>query len=97
MRVTIDPHDRSTAYADLRDDERMTDELRSLTIKRARELGAARVEFWRPPYGDGADRMAGFIELANVPHESESGSGTANTRAGEDVTQASTQLLSRAG
>lgn len=96
MRVAIDPYDRTTAYADQREDELLTDEVRAHAIKRARELGAEHVEFWRSPYGDGADRMAGFIELARVPAESEAGSGAANARADEGVTEASPQQLSRA-
>lgn len=70
MRIVIDPCDRTTVYADLRDDERLTAETRAHALKRARELGAEHVEFWRSPYGDGPDRMAGFMELARVPPES---------------------------
>jgi hypothetical protein len=69
MQVTVDSFDRTTAYADLRDDERLTDDLRARAFRRARELGAAGVEFWRSPFGCGADRMAGFVELASVPTE----------------------------
>lgn len=66
MQLAIDPHDRSTAYADLREDERLTDELRLRATTRARELSAKYVEFWREPFGRGADRMAGFVELVRV-------------------------------
>lgn len=80
MRVALDPYDRATAYADLRDDEQLTSELRCHAIKRASGLGAAQVEFWRPPYGnDSTDRMAGFIELARVPHEPAAPSREART------------------
>jgi len=97
MRVAIDAHDGSTVYADLRDDERLTDESRAHAIKRARELGAEHVEFWRSPYGDGADRMAGFIELERIAPEWESGSDAASIGADEDVTpEASTQASPQA-
>lgn len=66
MQVALDTCDRTTVYADLREDESLTDALRDRAIERARELGAQHVEFWRPPYGRGQDRMAGFIELARV-------------------------------
>ncbi|MFI5307571.1 MAG: hypothetical protein ACHQ53_09475 [Polyangiales bacterium] len=66
MQVAVDPCDRTTAYADLREQESLTDEVRCRAIGRARELGATHVEFWRPPYGQGADRMEGFLELARV-------------------------------
>lgn len=69
MQVAVDTFDRTTAYADLRDDERLTDELRARAFRRARELGAEHVEFWRSPYGCGADRMAGFVELARMPED----------------------------
>jgi hypothetical protein len=97
MRVAIDPHDATTAYADLRDNERLTDEVRIHAIERARQLGAEHVEFWRLPYGDGADRMAGFVEVAHVRPKSESGSAEPNARSDESVIGASTQPLSRAG
>ena len=97
MRAALDPHDRSTVYADLRDCELLTDDVRSHATKRARELGAAHVEFWRSPFGDGGGhRMAGFIELAAVPPKSEVGSEPANALAHVDVTQASAQQLSPA-
>lgn len=67
MKLAIDPFCRATAYADVRDDETLTDELRERALERARELGAEHVEFWRAPYGYGPDRMAGFVELARVP------------------------------
>ena len=67
MQVALDTHDRTTAYADLRDDEALTGELRARALERARQLGAAHVEFWRPPYGSGPERMAGFVELMPVP------------------------------
>ena len=67
MRVAVDAYDRTTAYADLREGECVTDDLRARAIARARQLGAQQVEFWRPPYGCGADRMAGFVELVCVP------------------------------
>ena len=67
MQVALDSYDPTTVYADLREEESLTDALRARAIERARQLGAQHVEFWRPPYGRGADRMAGFIELAHVP------------------------------
>jgi len=67
MKLAIDPLCPVTEYADLRDDETLTDELRERALERARELGAEHVEFWRAPYGCGSDRMAGFVELARVP------------------------------
>ena len=67
MQVALDANDRTTAYADLREEEALTDELRARATERAAQLGAEHVEYWRPPYGRGADRMAGFIELAQVP------------------------------
>ena len=60
----VRPHE---VYADLREGEPVTEELRTRAIERARELGAKHVEFWRPPYGCAADRMAGFVELARIP------------------------------
>lgn len=67
MQVTIDPYDRRTAYADLRDGEPLTDALRARGAGRGRELGATVVEFWQAPYGRGPDRMAGFVELLRLP------------------------------
>lgn len=67
MQVAADTYDRLTVYADLREEESLTADLCARAIVRARQLGADRVEFWRPPYGRGADRMAGFVELARVP------------------------------
>lgn len=69
MQIAIDPYSAATAYADLRDDEALSDKLRERAIARARELGAEHVEFWRAPYGRGNDRMAGFVELARVAAE----------------------------
>lgn len=66
MQVARDTFCRTTVYADLREDESLTDELRARAMKRARDLGAEHVEFWRPPYGEGADRMDGFLEHARV-------------------------------
>lgn len=73
MQVALDTHDRTTLYADLREDESLTDELRARAVARARALGAAQVEFWRPPYGREGDRMAGFVEFACVRNAPESG------------------------
>ncbi len=67
MQVALDSCDQTTVYADLREEESLTDELRARAIGRARELGATYVEFWQPPYGQGANRMEGFVELARVP------------------------------
>jgi hypothetical protein len=67
MQVGLDSYDRATAYADLREGESLTADLRARAIARAGQLGAEHVEFWRPPYGRGADRMEGFVELARVP------------------------------
>lgn len=68
MQVALDNCDRTTVYADLRDQESLTDVLRARAIERARQLGAQHIEFWRPPHGcGGADRMEGFIEFARVP------------------------------
>jgi hypothetical protein len=67
MQVALDLYDRATVYADLRDEECLTDDLRARAVARARQLGAEHVEFWRSPYGRGGDRMAGFVELAAVP------------------------------
>ena len=66
MQLTLDPHDRGTLYADLREGEALTDDLRARALRRAGELGAQHVEFWQPPYGRAADRMQGFVELARV-------------------------------
>jgi hypothetical protein len=66
MKVTVDPFCPGTAYADLRDDEPLSHELRQRAIERAVELAVENLEFWRSPYGTGPDRMAGFIELARV-------------------------------
>jgi hypothetical protein len=63
MQVAPDTCDPTTVYADLREEESLTAELRARAIGRARELGAKQVEFWRPPYGQGANRMQGFVEL----------------------------------
>jgi len=67
MQVALDPCDRTTAYADLREQESLTDEVRAMAIVRARELAATHVEFWRPPYGQSPNRMEGFVELVRVP------------------------------
>jgi hypothetical protein len=67
MQVALDTYDRTTVYADLREEESLSNELRARAIARARALGANHVEFWRPPYGQGPDRMDGFLELARVP------------------------------
>ena len=75
MQVALDSHDPTTVYADLREEESLTDALRTRAIERAQQLGAQHVEFWRPPYGRGQDRMAGFIELARVPAELRPASG----------------------
>jgi hypothetical protein len=66
MQVALDNFDRTTVYADLREEESLADELRTRAIARARALGAKHVEFWRPPYGQGAHRMEGFIELVRI-------------------------------
>lgn len=67
MQVALDTYDRTTVYADLREEESLTDDLRARAIERARTLGAQQVEFWRPPHGCGANRMEGFVELVRVP------------------------------
>jgi hypothetical protein len=67
MHLAIDRYDPSTAYADLRETDAMSDALRTRALQRAAELGAEYVEFWRPPYGREADPMTGFIELLAVP------------------------------
>lgn len=66
MQVAIDTCDRTTVYADLRDEESLTDALRARAIERALQLGAQHIEYWRPPYGRGANRMEGFVELSRV-------------------------------
>ena len=66
MQVALDNCDRTTVYADLREEESLSDELRTRAIARARALGAKHVEFWRPPYGQGAHRMAGFTEIVRI-------------------------------
>lgn len=66
MQLTLDTCDAVTVYADLREDESLTADLRARATARARQLCAEHVEFWRPPYGRGADRMAGFVELARA-------------------------------
>ena len=68
VQVALDTCDPTTAYADLREQESLTDEARARAIGRARKLAATHVEFWRPPYGQGANRMEGFVELARVPY-----------------------------
>jgi hypothetical protein len=97
MQLIVDTHDPLTLYADLREDESLTDDLRGRAIHRARQLGVQYIEFWRPPYGSGADLMSGFIEMACVATQSEPVSEVTNDRPDEGVTEASTQQLSRAG
>ena len=53
MQVALDSHDGTTVYADLREEESLTDALRIRAIERAQQLGAQHVEFWHPPYGRG--------------------------------------------
>jgi hypothetical protein len=67
MQLEHDPHDRTTVYADLRDDEPLTPALRERAITRARALGATHIEFWGPPYGKAESQMAGFRERVLVP------------------------------
>jgi hypothetical protein len=71
VQVTVDTCDRTTVYAVLREEESLTDDLRTRAIERARQIGAQHVEFWRPPYGSGGARMDGFVERASVPPERE--------------------------
>ena len=67
MQVALDTCDLTTVYADLREEECLTDALRARAIERARQLGAAHVEFWRPLYGCGTGCMEGFVEFVRVP------------------------------
>ena len=85
MQVALDSYDRATDYADLREGESLTADLRARAIERARQLGAEHVEFWRPPYGQERDRMTGFVELVRVPpapQPESDGSETASEHAG---------------
>jgi hypothetical protein len=66
VQVALDTYDRTTVYADLREEESLTDELRTRAIERARQLGAVHIEYWRPPYGRGANRMEGFVDVVRV-------------------------------
>jgi hypothetical protein len=78
VQVALDTCDRTTVYADLRADEPLTEALRARAIDRALQLGATHVEFWRPPYGQAANRMLGFVERAQLPAAAET-----NREAGE--------------